>query len=130
MKPSSLDHRLGPLTMPQYLGLTEGMSARVAGRMVTLAGDYSNDAIRLHDEALDPRLDGAALARLGRAATGIETRLAQLLVLAAEHCQGQTLVDLPEAVRAHIKIASRCRSAICALAISAEQHGRDERLAA
>lgn len=130
MKPTRLDPQLGTLTMPQYLGLTEGMSSRVAGRMMVLAGDYANDAIRLHDEGLDPRHDGASLARLGRAATRVETRLAQLLVLAVENCGDETLVDVPEAIRANMKIASRCRSAICQMAIDAEQHGRGHRLAA
>ena len=130
MKPSSLDKHLRNLTMEQYLGLTEGMSPKVAGRMLTLAGDYTNDAIRLHDEGLDPRHDGPSLQRLGRAATRVETRLTQLLVLAAQHCGGPTLVDVPEAIRANVKIASRCRSAICHMAIDAEQHGREDRWAA
>lgn len=130
MKPATLDQRLGSLTMAQYLGLTDGMSPRVAARMMMLAGDYTSDAIGRHDEALDPRHDAASLARLGRAATRLETYLAQLLVLAAEHCGEQTLVDVPAAIRANMKIAGRCRSAICQMAIDAESHGRDERLAA
>jgi hypothetical protein len=129
MKPTAHDQRIGKLTMEQYLGLTEGMNLTVAGRMLTLASDYTNDVIRLHEDALDPRLDGVALTSLARAATRAETHLARLLVLAAEHCD-QAIVDVPLAIRSNIKTVSRCRSTICGLALSAQQHGYGEQLAA
>jgi len=47
MKPSGRDERTARLTMEQYLGLADGMSLKVAGRMLTLAGDYTNDVICL-----------------------------------------------------------------------------------
>lgn len=124
------DSRLGSLTLEQYLGLTSGMSARVAGRMLTLAGDLANDSIALHEEAQDPRLAHGALTRLGRAATRVESSLSALLVLAAEHCGAPTLADVPHAIRCHVKTASRHRSEICRLAIAAERRARDDRLAA
>jgi hypothetical protein len=130
MKPSDRDTRLGKLTMEQYLGLSEGMSLKIAGRMLTLAGDYTNDVIDLHDDGMDPRHDRETLTHLARAATRAETSLAQLLVLAAQHCSGWELADVPEAIRSNMKTASRCRSAICLMAIAAEQQVRDERLAA
>jgi hypothetical protein len=130
MKPLTQDPHTGKLTTEQYLGLAEGMSFRVAGRMLTLAGDYTNDVIALHEDALDPRLDRAALTGLARAATRAETRLARLLVLAAEHCRDSELADVPFAIRANIKTVSRCRSTICGLALTAEQLGHDEQLAA
>jgi hypothetical protein len=130
MKPSHSDTRLGRLTMEQYLGLPAGMTATIAGRMLTLAGDYVNDIIRLHEEGLDPRHDGASLTQLARAATRTETSLAQLLVLAAQHCGDWELVDVPEAIRSNMKTAGRCRSMICLMAIAAHQQVRDERLAA
>jgi hypothetical protein len=130
MKPSDRDTRLGKLTMEQYLGLSEGMNLKIAGRMLTLAGDYTNDVIDLHDDGLDPRHDRATLTHLARAATRAETSLAQLLVLAAQHCADRELTDVPEAIRSNMKTASRCRSAICLMAIAAEQQVRDERLAA
>ena len=89
--------------------------------MLTLAGDYTNDVIGLHEEALDPRLDSAALMGLARAATRAETRLARLLVLAAEHCRDSAVSDVPFAIRSNMKTVSRCRSAICRLALTAEQ---------
>ena len=130
MKPSDRDTRLGKLTMEQYLGLSEGMSLKIAGRMLTLAGDYTNDVIDLHDDGMDPRHDRETLTHLARAATRAETSLAQLLVLAVQHCSGWELPDVPEAIRSNMKTASRCRSAICLMAIAAEQQVRDERLAA
>jgi hypothetical protein len=130
MKPSDRDTRLGKLTMEQYLGLSEGMTLKIAGRMLTLAGDYTNDIIGLHDEGMDPRHDRVTLTYLARAATRAETSLAQLLVLAAQHCGDWELVDVPEAIRSNMKTASRCRSAICLMAMAAEQQVRDERLAA
>jgi hypothetical protein len=130
MKPSDRDTRLGRLTMEQYLGLSEGMSLKIAGRMLTLAGDYTNDVIDLHDDGMDPRHDRETLTHLARAATRAETSLAQLLVLAAQHCGDRELADVPEAIRSNMKTASRCRSAICLMAIAAEQQVRDERLAA
>lgn len=130
MKPAALDRRTGRLTLEQYLGLADGMSYKVAGRMLTLAGDYTNDVIDLHEDALDPRLSGAALATLARAATRAETHLARLLVLAAEHCRAAELSDVPHAIRSNMKTLSRCRSAICVLALGAEQHGHSEQLAA
>ena len=130
MKPVELDRRTGRMTMEQYLGLCDGMSLKVAGRMLTLAGDYTNDVIDLHEDALDPRLGGPALMGLGRAATRAETHLARLLVLAAEHCRDPELADVPFAIRSNIKTVSRCRSAICGMAMSAEQHGHGEQLAA
>jgi len=130
MKPSVQDKRLGTLSLEQYLGLAEGMSFKVAGRMLTLAVDYTNDVVRLHDEGIDPRHDRESLTHLARAATRAETNLAQLLVLAAQHCGGRELVDVPEAIRSNMKTAARCRSAICLLAMTAEQHVRDERMAA
>ena len=130
MKPSHHHMRTGRLTMEQYLGLSDGMSFRVAGRMLTLAGDLTNDVIGLRDDALDPRLDRAALAALSRAATRAETQLARLLVLAAEHCSDQLLVDVPLAIRSSMKTVSRCRSSICRVALIAEQHGSGEQLAA
>jgi len=134
MKPSAIELRPGKLTMEQYLGLADGMSFKVAGRMLTLAGDYTNDVIRFHEDALDPRLDRDALTGLARAATRAETQLARLLVLAAEHCENGALVDVPLAIRSSMKTASRCRSSICLLALTAERHGyghgHDERLAA
>jgi hypothetical protein len=129
MKPIERDKRTGKLTMEQYLGLADGMSFTVAGRMLTLAGDFTNDVIGLHEEALDPRLDRVALMGLARAATRAETHLARLLVLAAEHCGGE-LVDVPLAIRSNIKTVSRCRSSICRRALTAEQQGHDEQLAA
>jgi hypothetical protein len=130
MKPSDRDTHLGKLTMEQYLGLSEGMSLKIAGRMLTLAGDYTNDVIDLHDDGTDPRHDRESLTHLARAATRAETSLAQLLVLAAQHCSGGELADVPEAIRSNMKTASRCRSAICLMAIAAEQQVRDERMAA
>jgi hypothetical protein len=130
MKPSTSDTRLGKLTMEQYLGLSGGMSFTVAGRMLTLAGDYTNDVIRLHQDGLGMRHDREALTYIARAATGAETSLAQLLVLAAQHCGDWELVDVPEAIRSNMKTASRCRSAICLMAMAAEQQVRDDRMAA
>lgn len=130
MKPAVLDQRLGKLTLEQYLGLSEGMSLKVAGRMITLAGDYTSDVIRLHEEGADPRQDRESLTRLARAATRAETSLAQLLVLAAQHCGEWQLMDVPEAIRSNMKTAARCRSALCLMAMSAQQHVRDERMAA
>lgn len=130
MRPSAHDTRTGRLTMEQYLGLCDGMSLKVAGRMLTLAGDYTNDVIVLHEDALDPRLDGDDLVRLARHATTIETRLARLLVLAAEHCEDGELSDIPYAIRSAMKTASRCRSSICRLAMTAQQRGFGEQLAA
>jgi hypothetical protein len=129
MKPSERDRRTGKLTIEQYLGLVDGMNHTVAGRMLTLAGDYTNDVIRLHEEAVDPRLDRHALMGLARAATRAETHLARLLVLAAENCDGE-LVDVPFAIRSNIKTTSRCRSAICKRALTAEQQGDSSQLAA
>jgi hypothetical protein len=130
MKPSSSDQRLGKLTMEQYLGLSGAMSFTVAGRMLTLAADYTNDVIRLHEDSLDPRHDREALTYIARAATRVETSLAQLLVLAAQHCGGGELVDVPQAIRSNMKTASRCRSAICLMAMAAEQAVPDDRMAA
>ncbi len=130
MKPRGHDPPPSHLTMEQYLGLVDGMSFRVAGRMLTLAGDYTNDIIRLREDALDPRQDAATLAGLARAATRAETRLARLLVLAAEHCIEGSLVDVPMAIRSSVKTASRCRSSICLLALSAARGGHGEQLAA
>jgi hypothetical protein len=130
MKPSACDSRTGKLTMEQYLGLADGMSFKVAGRMLTLAGDYTNDVIGLHDDSLDPRHNSASLMGLARAATRAETELARLLVLAAEHCADTALVDVPLAIRSSMKTASRCRSSICARSLTAEQHGFGEQLAA
>jgi hypothetical protein len=129
MKPSELDKRTGRLTIEQYLGLVDGMNHKVAGRMLTLAGDYTNDVIALHDEADDPRLDRAALMGLARAATRAETRLARLLVIAAENCDGE-LIDVPYAIRSNIKTTSLCRSAICKRALVAEQQDDSTQLAA
>ncbi len=129
MKPIELHKRTGRLTIEQYLGLTGAMNHKVAGRMLTLAGDYTNDIIRLHEQAADPRLDRSALIGLSRAATSAETQLAQLLVIAAAHCGGE-LVDVPFAIRSNMKTASRCRSAICKRALTAKQHGDDQQLAA
>jgi hypothetical protein len=130
MKPPDPDKRLGKLTLEQYLGLAEGMSFKIAGRMITLAGEYTNDVIRLHEEGMDPRHDRASLTHLARAATRAETSLAQLLVLAAQHCGGRELIDVPQAIRSHMKTAGRCRSGLCLMAMSAEEPVRDERLAA
>lgn len=130
MKPSVHDKRLGKLTLEQYLGLSEGMSFKLAGRMITLAGDYTNDVIRLHEEGMDPRQDRESLTHLARAATRAETSLAQLLVLAAQHCAEWQLMDVPEAIRCNMKTAARCRSALCLMAMSAQQQVRDERMAA
>jgi hypothetical protein len=129
MKPIERDKRTGKLTVEQYLGLADGMSFTVAGRMLTLAGDYTNDVIRLHEDALDPRLDRAGLMGLARAATRAETHVARLLVLAAEHCGGE-LIDVPLAIRSNMKTVSRCRSSICRRALTAEQQGDGEQLAA
>ena len=130
MKPADRDMRLGKLTLEQYLGLSEGMSFKIAGRMLTLAGDYTNDVISLHEDGMDPRHDRDSLTRLARAATRLETSLAQLLVLAAEHCGDWELVDVPQAIRSNMKTAARCRSAICLMAMAAQEHARDDRLAA
>jgi hypothetical protein len=130
MKPSVHDKRLGKLTLEQYLGLSEGMSFKLAGRMITLAGDYTNDVIRLHEEGMDPRQDRESLTDLARAATRAETNLAQLLVLAAQHCAEWQLMDVPEAIRCNMKTAARCRSELCLMAMSAQQQVRDERMAA
>lgn len=129
MKPSDTDKRTGKLTIEQYLGLAGAMNHRVAGRMLTLAGDYTNDVIALHEEAADPRLGRTALMSLARAATRAETRLARLLVIAAENCDGE-LIDVPFAIRSNMKTTSRCRSAICKRALVAEQQGDSRRLAA
>jgi hypothetical protein len=129
MKPIERDKRTGTLTMEQHLGLPDGMSFTVAGRMLTLSGDYTNDVIRLHEEALDPRLDRFTLMGLARAATRAETHVARLLVLAAEHCGGD-LVDVPLAIRSNMKTVSRCRSSICRRALTAEQQDHGEQLAA
>lgn len=130
MKPSVHDKRIGNLSLEQYLGLAEGMSFKIAGRMLTLAGDYTNDVIRLHDDGMDPRHDRKTLTHLARQATRAETNLAQLLVLAAQHCGDWELVDVPEAIRSNMKTAARCRSAICLMAMTVEQQVRDERMAA
>lgn len=130
MKPTPHDRRLGQLSLEQYLGLAQGMSFKIAGRMLTLAGDYTNDVIALHDEGMDPRHDRESLTHLARAATRTETSLAQLLVLAAQHCGGRELIDVPEAIRSNMKTAARCRSAICLMAMTVEQAVRDERMAA
>jgi hypothetical protein len=130
MKPADHETRLGILTLEQFLGLGEGMSLKIAGRMITLAGDYMNDLIALHADGMDPRQTRESLARLARRATGTESELAQLLVLAARHCADWDLVDVPQAIRSNMKTAGRCRSAICAMAMAAHQHARDERLAA
>lgn len=130
MKPSVHDKRIGKLSLEQYLGLAEGMSFKIAGRMLTLAGDYTNDVIRLHDDGMDPRHDRETLTHLARQATRAETNLAQLLVLAARHCDDWELVDVPEAIRSNMKTAARCRSAICLMAMTVEQQVRDERMAA
>src|SRR4051794_25475996 len=103
MKPAQLDRRTGRLTLEQYLGLADGMSLKVAGRMLTLAADYTNDVIDLHDDALDPRLPGTALMSLARAATRVETHLARLLVLAAEQCRVPECSDVPLAIRSNMK---------------------------
>lgn len=129
MKPTAYDQRTGNLTMEQYLGLTEGMNLRVAGRMLTLASDYANDVIGLHDDALDPRLDPVSLTALARAATRAEMHLARLLVLAAEHCD-EAIIDVPFAIRSNIKTVSRCRSSICHLALTAQRQDFGEQLAA
>jgi hypothetical protein len=129
MKPVEPEKRTGELTMEQYLGLVDGMNAKVAGRMLTLAGDYTNDVIRFHEDAVDPSLDGATLMVLARAATRAETHLARLLTLAAEHCGGE-LVDVPLAIRSNMKTASRCRSTICMRALTAQQGGEGRQLAA
>lgn len=130
MKPSDRNKRTGKLTLEQYLGLSEGMSLKVAGRMLTLAGDYCNDVIELHEDGMDPRHGRETLMHLARAATRAETHLAQLLVLAAQHCTGSELVDVPQAIRSNMKTASRCRSAICVRAMAAEELGRGQQLAA
>ncbi len=130
MKPPVHDTRLSTLTMEQYLGLTGPMSPTVAGRMLTLAGDITNDVIGLHENGMDPRHDRETLTHLARAATRAESRLAQLLVLAAQHCAEHELLDVPEAIRSNMKTASRCRSAICSMAVRAEQQVRDDRMAA
>ncbi len=130
MRPVGDDGRTGRLTIEQYIGLTSDMSLKVAGRMLTLAGDYANDVIGLHDDALDPRLSETELAWLARAATRAETQLARLLVLAAEHCREPELADVPYAIRSNIKTVSRCRSAICRLATTAQQDRQSEQLAA
>ncbi len=130
MKPPAHDQRLGKLTMEQYLGLSGGMSLKIAGRMLTLAGDYTNDVIGLHDNALDPRHDRDTLTHLARAATRAETSMAQLLVLAAQHCAEWELADVPEAIRSNMKTVARCRSALCLMAMAAAQQVRDDRLAA
>jgi len=129
MKPSEPDRRIGKLTIEQYLGLVDGMNHKVAGRMLTLAGDYTNDVIALHEDAGDPQLDRVALLGLARAATRAEMHLARLLVLAAESCDGE-LVEVPLAIRSNIKTTSRCRSAICKRALIAEQQGDSGQLAA
>ncbi len=130
MKPANFDRRTGALTVEQYLGLADGMTFRVAGRMLTLAGDYANDAIDLHEEALDPRLTASSMAGLARAATRVETRMARLLVLAAEHCRETELTEIPLAIRSTMKTVSRCRSAICGMAMAAAQPSHARRLAA
>jgi hypothetical protein len=129
MKPTELKLHTGKLTMEQYLGLVDGMNPKVAGRMLTLAGDYTNDVIRMHEDAVGAGLDRLSLMGLARAATRAETQLARLLVLAAEHCGGE-LVDVPFAIRSNMKTASRCRSTICMLAMTAEQRGGGQQLAA
>lgn len=130
MKPIQPDNRTGRLTVEQYLGLADGMSFTVAGRMLTLAGEYANDVIALHEEALDPRLQGSALASLARTATGVETHISRLLVVAAEHCRETELTEIPLAIRSNVKTVSRCRSAICGMAMAAEQSDGRRRLAA
>ena len=130
MKPADRDRRLGKLTLEQYLGLSEGMSFKIAGRMLTLAAEYAGDVIALHQAAADPRHDADSLMQLARAATRTETSLAQLLVLAAEHCGDRDTADVPHAIRSNMKTAARCRSALCLMAMSVEQHARDTRLAA
>jgi hypothetical protein len=129
MKPTERDKRTGKLTMEQYLGLVDGMNPKVAGRMLTLAGDYTNDVIRCHEDAVDPTIDRATLMGLARAATRAETHLARLLVLAAQHCGGE-LVDIPLAIRSNMKTASRCRSTICMRALTAQQGAAGQQLAA
>lgn len=130
MKPVDVDRRTGRLTIEQYLGLTGGMSLRVAGRMLTLAGEYANDVIALHEDARDPRISERQLMSLARSATRAETQLARLLVLAAQHCREPQISDVPHAIRSNIKTVSGCRSAICQLAMTAQQHSDGEQLAA
>jgi hypothetical protein len=130
MKPVEVDRRTGELTIEQYVGLADGMSFKVAGRMLTLAGDYTNDVIGLREDALDPRRDRGSLTGLARAATRAETHLAQVLALAAEHCRDTELADVALAIRSNMKTVSRCRSAVCRLAMTAERHGHGEQLAA
>lgn len=130
MKPTPIDKRTGKLTIEQYLGLSDGMSYKVAGRMLTLAGDFTNDVIGLHEDGLDPRHDRRSLMGLARAATRAEMQLARLLELAAEHCHGWELDDIPQAIRSNVKTASRCRSALCLRAMTAEEDGRGQQLAA
>lgn len=130
MKPAILDERTGTLTLEQYLGLADGMGLGVGGRMLTLAADYANDLVRLHEQALDPRLSAPALDSLARAATRTETQLARLLVLAAEHCREPELSEIPFAIRCNFKTVSRCRSAICGMAMSARARGHGRQLAA
>jgi hypothetical protein len=83
----------------------------------------------MHEDAVGAGLDRVSLMGLARAATRAETQLARLLVLAAEHCGGE-LVDVPFAIRSNMKTASRCRSTICMLAMTAEQRGGGQQLAA
>ena len=130
MKPADVDTPTGRLTIEQYLGLTSGMSLKVAGRMLMLAGEYVNDVIGWHDDALDPRLSERELMCLARAATRAETQLARLLVLAAQHCREPEVADVPHAIRSNVKTVSGCRSAICGLAMAAQQDGHGEQHAA
>ena len=130
MKPADQDSRLGKLTLEQYLGLRDGMSFKIAARMITLAADLTSDVVALHDEGMDPRHTRESLAQLARRATRTESQLAQLLVVAAQQCSEWQLADVPLAIRSNMRIASRCRSEICLMAMAAQQHARDERLAA
>jgi hypothetical protein len=130
MKPIQLDRHTGKLTLEQYLGLGDAMSFKIAGRMVTLAAVYTNDAIDLHERALDPRVAGPDLMTLARCATRTETQLARLLVLAAEHCHALELTEVPLAIRSSMKTVSRCRSAICGIAMAASRQDDGQQLAA
>lgn len=128
MKPSAHDKRLRKLTLEQYLGLADGMSFKIAGRMLTLAGDYTNDVVRMYQDGLGLPNDAEALNRIARSATRTEANLGQLLGLAALHCADSTLGDVPHAIRSNTKIVARCRSAICLMAIAAMQEDRHQQL--
>lgn len=103
----------------RHLGLDEGMSSQVAGRMLTLAAEYTADALAAFGSASEPGLDTLALVRLAQHATRAETHLQALLEMAEQNCADWPVVEVPVTIRSHLSTAARCRSVVCGQAIGA-----------